>query len=210
MDQPGHGVAARSRARTTRSPPIGTRWRIDPSATRRARQSRQRTAAGGDIDAAVAALETARALAPDCRRDPEQPRQPVQGAGPRRRRASPRTRPRGALRPNFRPAFSNLLALTKLSARHTPEEIFALHRAFAERFELDMAGGRTCRRRTRRTRNARLRIGYVSPDCHTALPAFIEPVLRSHDRAHFDGVRVFQQPAAAGNARAAGRARPRA
>ncbi len=40
----------------------------------------------------------------------------------------------------------------------------------------------------------RLRIGYVSPDCHTALPAFLEPVLAAHDRAHFDVFAYFNNP----------------
>jgi hypothetical protein len=34
----------------------------------------------------------------------------------------------------------------------------------------------------------------VSPDCHTALPAFVEPVLRSHDRARFDVFAYFNNP----------------
>ncbi len=137
----------------------------------------------GDLDVAVAELEAALELQPDAveilnnlgNLYKDQGRLgDALGAYEAAQRADPQ----------FRPAFSNLLAATKLSPRHTPVAAFALHRAFAERFELrwqahyvppanDADPDRT------------LRIGYVSPDCHTALPAFIEPVLRSHERARF-------------------------
>ena len=98
-----------------------------------------------------------------------------------------------ALRPDFRPAFSNLLALTKLSPRHTPEEIFALHRAYAARFEWSWQRSYVPPSNPPDPER-RLRIGYVSPDCHTALPAFLEPVLAAHDRVHFDVFAYFNNP----------------
>ncbi len=99
-------------------------------------------------------------------------------------------------RPEFRAAFSNLLALTKLSTRHTPAEVFALHRAFAERFEFEWHAAYLPPGNTPDPRR-RLRVGYVSPDCHTALPAFVLPVLRHHDRERFEVFAYFNnaQPA---------------
>ncbi len=97
------------------------------------------------------------------------------------------------LRPDFRPAFSNLLALTKLSRRHTPEDIFALHRAYAARFEWSWRCSYVPPS-NRPDPERQLRIGYVSPDCHTALPAFLEPVVAAHDRAHFDVYAYFNNP----------------
>jgi protein O-GlcNAc transferase len=95
--------------------------------------------------------------------------------------------------PAFRPAFSNLLALTKLSPRHSPEEIFTLHRAFAERFEPQWQAGYLPPENDPDPQR-KLRIGYVSPDCHTALPAFVEPVLRQHDRERFEIFAYFNNP----------------
>ena len=146
----------------------------------------------GDIDAAVAALETARALAPAAPEVlnnlgnlyKEQGRvDDAFAAYEAARRAAP----------EFRPAFSNLLALTKLSVRHTPQEIFALHRAFAARYEREWQADYVPPTNAPDPERG-LRIGYVSPDCHTALPAFIEPVLRSHDRARFTVFAYFNNP----------------
>ena len=149
----------------------------------------------GDIDGAVAALEAALLLSPDAHEVlnnlgnlyKEQGRiddafAAYEGA----RRAAP----------EFRPAFSNLLALTKLSARHSPQAIFALHRAFAEYFEHDFRAGYLSPGNPPDPERP-LRIGYVSPDCHTALPAFIEPVLLNHDRSAFEVYAYFNnaQPA---------------
>ena len=99
--------------------------------------------------------------------------------------------------PDSHVAFSNLLALTKLSTRHTPAEVFALHRAYAERFEWQSHAGYVPSTHSPDPER-RLRIGYVSPDCHSALPPFIEPVLRRHDRTRFDVYAYFNnaQPAA--------------
>ena len=146
----------------------------------------------GDIDGAVAALEAARALDPESHEVmnnlgnlyKEQGRfEDAYAAYDAARRAMP----------EFRPAWSNLLAATKLSTRHTPEEIFALHRAFAAHFEpawraeyVPAANAPDPERR--------LRLGYMSPDCHTALPAFVEPVLKSHDRTRFDIHAYFNNP----------------
>jgi predicted O-linked N-acetylglucosamine transferase (SPINDLY family) len=90
-----------------------------------------------------------------------------------------------ALRPDFHEAFSNLLALSKLVEAMSPDEVFALHQQFAERFETPfvpewlpppvfLAPSR------------KLRIGYVSPDCHPAASFFLKPVWEQHDREQFE------------------------
>jgi len=146
----------------------------------------------GDVDGAVAALEAARAL------DPESHEilnnlgnlYKEQGRGEEALAAYEAAR-RAA--PAFAPAFSNLLAATKLSAHHSPDEIYALHRAFSAQFESDWRAGYVPLANTPDP-GRRLRLGYVSPDCHTALPAFVEPVLRAHDRARFDVFAYFNNP----------------
>ena len=146
----------------------------------------------GDVDGAVAALEAARALDPESHEIlnnlgnlyKEQGRaEEALAAYEAARRAAPA----------FAPAFSNLLAATKLSAHHSPDEICALHRAFSAQFESDWRAGYVPLANTPDP-GRRLRLGYVSPDCHTALPAFVEPVLRAHDRARFDVFAYFNNP----------------
>ena len=149
---------------------------------------------GGDVDAAAGVLETARQAIADSAEIHNNLGNLYKDQGRFDDALAAYTAAR-ALRPDFRPAFSNLLALTKLSPRHTPEEIFALHRAFAERFEWTWQRAYVPPSNTPDAERP-LRIGYVSPDCHTALPAFLEPVLAAHDRAHFDIFAYFNNPQA--------------
>lgn len=165
---------------------------LDPSATGAQVNLGNALQRSGDLDGAVAALEAARRLAPDaaevlnnlgnlCK---EQGRfDDAYATFVAARRAAP----------DFRPAFSNLLALTKLSTRHSPAEIFALHRAFAAHHEHAWRADYVPLANTPDA-DRRLRIGYVSPDCHVALPAFIEPVLASHDRSRFEIFAYFNNP----------------
>ena len=146
----------------------------------------------GDIDGAVAALERARDLQPD---SPEALNNLGNLYKEQGRVDAALAAYEQALRalPTFRPAFSNLLAATKLSARHSPADIFALHRAFAAHYESDFRAEYVTATNMPDPER-RLRVGYVSPDCHSALPAFVEPVLRSHDRANFDVFAYFNNP----------------
>lgn len=97
-----------------------------------------------------------------------------------------------ALRPDFREAFSNLLALTKLVDTMPQAAVLELHRRFAERFETPLLQQSTGLLRPPRS-GQKLRIAYLSPDCHPAASFFLEPVLAHHDRdrvevfAYFDG-----------------------
>jgi len=146
----------------------------------------------GDVDAAVASLEAALELDPEAH-------EVLNNLGNLYKMqgraddaiAAYETARRAA--PAFRPAWSNLLAATKVSFHRTPEEIYGLHRAFAARFEWDWQAGYVPAANPPDP-DRRLRIGYVSPDCHTALPAFVEPVLRAHDRARFEVFAYFNNP----------------
>ena len=98
-----------------------------------------------------------------------------------------------AANPNFREAHSNFLAALKLSRSHSPEQVYALHRVFGRKLEtevltdyLPLENTVDCERK--------LTVGYVSPDCHTAVPAFIRPVLRTHDSQHFRVICYFNNP----------------
>jgi predicted O-linked N-acetylglucosamine transferase (SPINDLY family) len=90
-----------------------------------------------------------------------------------------------AARPDFREAFSNLLALTKLCDDLGPEEVFALHRQFAERFEAPLKASWVAHPNPGDSER-RLRIGYVSPDCHPAATFFLEPVWAAHDASRVE------------------------
>lgn len=90
-----------------------------------------------------------------------------------------------ALRPDFREAFSNLLALTKLAENMSPDEVFALHRQFAERFETPFVP-EWVPPPDALAPSRKLRIGYVSPDCHPAASFFLKPVWAQHDHEQFE------------------------
>ena len=94
-----------------------------------------------------------------------------------------------ALRPDFREAFSNLLALTKLADSLSADEVFALHRQFAERFETPFV--QEWARPSTADPQRKLRIGYVSPDCHPAASFFLKPVWQRHDREKFEILAYF-------------------
>lgn len=90
-----------------------------------------------------------------------------------------------ALRPDFREAFSNLLALTRLTDTLSQDNIFALHRQFAERFETPLVSEWVAPFSSAAP-SGKLRIGYVSPDCHPAASFFLKPVWAQHDREQFE------------------------
>lgn len=90
-----------------------------------------------------------------------------------------------ALRPDFREAFSNLLALTRLTDTLSQDNIFALHRQFAERFEAPFVSEWVAPFSSAAP-SGKLRIGYVSPDCHPAASFFLKPVWAQHDREQFE------------------------
>jgi predicted O-linked N-acetylglucosamine transferase (SPINDLY family) len=100
-----------------------------------------------------------------------------------------------ALNPLLQEAFSNKLAALKLAQGWSAQAIFDAHRRWSAWFE-------AVRQDYEPLANAadpgrRLKLGYVSPDCHTALPAFIRPVWRSHDAERFTLYAYFNNAPAA-------------
>ena len=96
------------------------------------------------------------------------------------------------LNPLMQQAFSNKLAASKLDKSLTPAQILEQHRHWSNWFESVNAYAPLLVNSPEPSR--RLRIGYVSPDCHTALPAFLDPVIASHDREQFEVFCYFNNP----------------
>lgn len=90
------------------------------------------------------------------------------------------------LRPEFREAFSNLLAMTRLNEFLSPDEAFAFHRLFGERFEKPLKKYWAPIQKCCGDPGRKLRVGYLSPDCHPAALFFLDPVWTNHDRDKFD------------------------
>lgn len=110
--------------------------------------------------------------------------------------------------PAFAVAASNRLAAMKLAVDRTPEAILSEHRAWARVVERETRP-RPAVRPGVDVPDRPLAIGYLSPDAHTALPAFVRPVLLAHDPSRFR-VHVYtnnpQRPDPALEARVARRA----
>ena len=96
------------------------------------------------------------------------------------------------LNPMLQQAFSNKLAAYKVDTRLTPIQILAKHREWSCWFEAVSTHAPLLRNSPDPER--RIRIGYVSPDCHTALPAFLDHVIAAHDRTLFDVYCYFNNP----------------
>ena len=81
---------------------------------------------------------------------------------------------------------SNLLLALNFSDTMTPEEIFAEHVRWDELYAAPLRSTESSASLDR-TRELRLRVGYVSPDfINHAVSRFIEPVLGAHDRSRFE------------------------
>jgi protein O-GlcNAc transferase len=87
-----------------------------------------------------------------------------------------------ALNPLFNEAHSALLMTLNYHPGYTPRQRFDAHRQWGSRH-----GGAPRMFDNDRTSGRRLRVGYVSPDfCRHPVSWFIEPILKSHDRAKFE------------------------
>ena len=87
-----------------------------------------------------------------------------------------------ALDPGHAEARSNLLLALNYRDDCTPQEVFAEHRAFGERF-----GPAAVAPQPDRAWPRRLRVGYVSPDFRSHVVAsFMLPILARHDRERFE------------------------
>ena len=94
--------------------------------------------------------------------------------------------------PGLATAASNRLAALKLVTDRSPAEILAAHRAWARRVERDVPPRASVRAMD--TAERPLRIGYLSPDAHIALPAFIRRVFMEHDPEQFRVHAYFNNP----------------
>ncbi len=145
----------------------------------------------GNLDGAVAALERARALQPD---SPEL----HNNLGNLYKDQGRLTDSLAcydaalALNPMLQQAFSNRLAALKVDASRSPAQILDEHRKWSNWFEAVSTSAPLLQNLPDPAR--RLRIAYVSPDCHTALPAFLDPVIAAHDRDRFEVFCYFNNP----------------
>lgn len=96
------------------------------------------------------------------------------------------------LNPMMQQAFSNQLSALKVDAALAPSEILRRHREWSNWFEAVSTNAPLLV--NSRDPLRRLRLGYVSPDCHTAVPAFLDDVIAAHDRKHFDVFCYFNNP----------------
>jgi protein O-GlcNAc transferase len=152
--------------------------------------------ASGRIDEAVAALEQALAADPDSPQTWNNIGNLYKEQGRLQDAIDAYTR---ALRidPMMQQAFSNRLAAQKLDDQRTPAMILDAHREWSAWFEGVASSAPVLSNDADADRpltGQPLRIGYVSPDCHTALPAYIHPVLMAHDRSKFTIYCYFNNP----------------
>ncbi len=96
------------------------------------------------------------------------------------------------LNPMLPQAASNRLAVMKLDCELSPTDILNAHREWSAWFEAVSASAPVLVNTPEP--NRKIRIGYVSPDCHGALPAFIDPVIAGHNRERFAVYCYFNNP----------------
>jgi protein O-GlcNAc transferase len=88
--------------------------------------------------------------------------------------------------PDFAAGYNNLLYAMLNSPSHTPEEVFAEHLRFANRFETPLTASWPTHDNLR-DKHKRLKVGYVSGDFRNhSIAFFFEPTLASHDRSQVD------------------------
>ena len=96
------------------------------------------------------------------------------------------------LNPMMQQVLSNKLAAMKADATLTPQQMLAQHRRWSNWFEAVSTHAPLLVNSPEPLR--RLRLGYVSPDCHTAVPAFLDAVIASHNREQFEVFCYFNNP----------------
>lgn len=88
------------------------------------------------------------------------------------------------LQPDFRTAADNLLFIINNTDIYTPEQIRDEHLRLADIYDGPVEPHGT---QHQHRQGAKIRVGYVSPDFRNhSVGFFIEPVLRSHNREHFE------------------------
>ncbi len=96
------------------------------------------------------------------------------------------------INPMMQQAFSNRLAALKVDSNITPEGMLREHQEWWCWFGGVATSAPLLRNPGEPDRL--LRIGYVSPDCHTAVPAFLDPLIAAHDRSKFQVFCYFNNP----------------
>jgi predicted O-linked N-acetylglucosamine transferase (SPINDLY family) len=96
--------------------------------------------------------------------------------------------------PKLAGAHSNLLLALNYDDTATPEDVFAEHVRFGERFG-EQAGWSPAPHDNDRSPDRRLRIGYVSPDFRDhPVARFMEPILAGHDPAQVEVLCYASEP----------------
>ena len=145
----------------------------------------------GHLDEAVAALERAEIRQPDSPELLNNLGNLLKDQG-RLPEAIARYRRALEINPMTPQAFSNLLAALRLDLSISPVQLLAQHRAWSNWFEAVSMEAPLLTNSPEPSR--RLRLGYVSPDCHTAVPAFLNGIIRAHDHRHFEVFCYFNNP----------------
>ncbi len=96
------------------------------------------------------------------------------------------------LNPMSPQAASNRLAALKLDSAMSPRHVLNAHIEWSAWFAAVSTSAPLLTNTPEPQR--KIRIGYVSPDCHGALPAFIDPVIAGHDRERFEVYCYFNNP----------------
>ncbi len=96
------------------------------------------------------------------------------------------------LNPMSPQAASNRLAALKLDSALSPRQILNAHIEWSAWFAAVSTSAPLLTNTPEPDR--KIRIAYVSPDCHGALPAFIDPVIAGHDRERFEVYCYFNNP----------------
>ena len=145
----------------------------------------------GRLDDAVAALERAESLQPDSVELLNNLGNLLKDQG-RLPEAVARYRRALELNPMTPQAFSNCLAAMRLDTSMTATQTLDKHREWSNWFEAVSNEAPLITNAPEPAR--RLRVGYLSLDCHTALPAFLNGVIATHDREKFEVFCYFNNP----------------
>ncbi|HEX4858843.1 MAG TPA: tetratricopeptide repeat protein [Usitatibacteraceae bacterium] len=163
---------------------------LDPASSGAAINLSNALARGGRLDEAVAALESLLANRPNEAQAWNNLGNLLKDRGEAERAIAAYDQAL-AINPLLQVCASNRLAALKVTDRSAPE-ILAAHRQWSAWFE-DVCAEAPLLSQDLDPRR-RLRVGFVSPDCHTAVPAFLDAVLAALDREAFEVFAYFNNP----------------